>query len=77
MNVLVRTENIKDKFYDLAKKLPTFIATFPLLFALSKNERNEVWTGKNLLSIVGDEIGNEENLKYEFEVEKTKKGIDR
>ena len=75
MNVLVRTENIKDKFYDLAKKLPTFIATFPLLFALSKNERNEVWTGKNLLSIVGDEIGNEENLKYEFEVEKLKKGL--
>lgn len=75
MNTLIRTENIKDKFYELAKKLPTFIGTFPLLFALSKNEREEVWKGKNSLAIVGDEIGNEENLKFTFNIEKLKEGL--
>lgn len=75
MNVLIRAENIKEKFYELAKKLPTFIGTFPLLFALSKNERNEIWSGKNPLAVVGDEIGNEENLKYTFEIKKLKKGL--
>lgn len=75
MDVLIRAENIKEKFINLAKKLPTFIATFPLLFALSKNERIEIWKGKNLLSVVGDEIGNDENLKFSFEIEKLKKGL--
>ena len=75
MNVLIKNDNIKERFYELAKKLPTFIATFPLLFALSKNERAEVWNGKNLLAVVGDEIGNEENLKFSFETEKLKLGL--
>lgn len=77
MNVLIKSDNIKGKFYELAKKLPTFIATFPLLFALSKNERDEVWSGKNLLAVVGDEIGNDENLKFSFEVEKLKQGLSK
>lgn len=75
MNVLIRAKNIKEKFYELARKLPTFIGTFPLLFALSKNERNEIWNGKNPLAVVGDEIGNDENLKYTFEIKKLKKGL--
>ncbi len=75
MNILIRTENIKNKFYELAKKLPTFIGTFPLLFALSKNERTEVWSGKNSLAIVGDEIGNDENLKFTFNIEELKEGL--
>lgn len=75
MDVLIRAENIKEKFINLAKKLPTFIATFPLLFALSKNERTEIWNGKNLLSVVGDEIGNDENLKFSFEIDKLNKGL--
>ena len=36
MNVLIKADNIKDKFYKLVEKVPTVIATFPLLFALSK-----------------------------------------
>lgn len=76
MNVLIRAENIKEKFYELARKLPTFIGTFPLLFALSKNERNEIWSGKNPLAVVGDEIGNDENLKYTFEIKKLKNGLE-
>lgn len=75
MNVLIKSDNIKEKFYNLARKLPTFIATFPLLFALSKGERSEVWDGKKLLAVVGDEIGNEENLKFSFEIEKLKLGL--
>lgn len=75
MDVLIKAENIKEKFFNLAKKLPTFIATFPLLFALSKNERTEVWNGKNLLAVVGDEIGNDENLRFSFEMEKLKQGL--
>lgn len=75
MDVLIKTDNIKEKFFNLAKKIPTFIATFPLLFALSKNERAEVWNGKNLLAIVGDEIGNDENLQFSFETEKLRKGL--
>ena len=75
MDVLIKAENIKEKFFNLAKKLPTFIATFPLLFALSKNERTEVWNGRNLLAVVGDEIGNDENLRFSFEVEKLKQGL--
>lgn len=77
MGVLIRADNIKEKFYNLVEKLPTVIATFPLLFALSKKERAEVWKGKNLLSVVGDEIGNYENLKFSFEVEKLKQGLSK
>lgn len=75
MNVLIKSNNTKEKFFELARKLPTFIATFPLLFALSKNERAEIWAGKNLLAVVGNEIGNDENLKFSFEVEQLKKGL--
>lgn len=77
MNVLIRADNIKEKFYKLVEKVPTVIATFPLLFALSKNERTEVWHGKNLLAVVGDEIGNDENLKFSFEIEKLKQGLSK
>ena len=77
MNVLIKADNIKEKFFKLVEKVPTVIATFPLLFALSKNERTEVWKGKNLLAVVGDEIGNAENLKFSFEVEKLKQGLSK
>lgn len=75
MNVLIRNEDIESKFYDLAKKIPTFIATFPLLFALSKNERQDVWNGKNDLMIVNEQLDGDDNFKYTFEIEKLKKGL--
>lgn len=77
MNVLVKTDNIKERFFELVEKVPTVIATFPLLFALSKGERNNVWSGKNLLEVAGIEIGNDENLEYSFEVEKLKHGLNQ
>lgn len=75
MDVLIKAKDIKEKFFSLARKLPTFIATFPLLFALSKNERTEAWNGKNLLAVVGDEIGNDENLQFSFEMKKLNQGL--
>lgn len=75
MNVLVKCENIKLKFFELAQKMPTFIATFPLLFALSKNERKDVWNGKNDLLVVNEQLGGSDNLKYTFEIENLKKGL--
>ena len=75
MDILIKAKDIKEKFFSLARKLPTFIATFPLLFALSKNERTEAWNGKNLLAVVGDEIGNDENLQFSFEMKKLNQGL--
>ena len=75
MDVLIKAKDIKEKFFSLARKLPTFIATFPLLFALSKNERTEVWNGRNLLAVVGDEMGNDENLQFSFEMKKLRQGL--
>lgn len=77
MNVLIKADNMKEKFYKLVEKVPTVIATFPLLFALSKNERAEVWNGKRLLSVVGDEIGNEENLTFSFEIKNLKRTLSK
>lgn len=51
MNVLIRNDEMDEVFYDLVKKLPTVINTFPLLFALSKGERDKLWRGKNKLEI--------------------------
>ncbi len=69
MNVLIRAENIKQKFYELAQKLPSFIATFPLLFALSKKEREENWQGDCTLSIVNTNVGENDYLRYSFSKE--------
>lgn len=75
MNVLIKSDDIESKFYDLAKRLPTFIATFPLLFALSKNERQDIWNGKDSLNIVNEKLDGEDNFKYTFEIERLKKGL--
>ncbi len=75
MNVLIKCDDMKSKFIDLAKKLPTFIATFPLLFALSKNERKEVWKGKNQLNVVNEDLLSKDNFSYSFDVNVLKKGL--
>lgn len=67
MNVLIRTDDFQNKFYELAKKLPSFIATFPLLFALSKKEREENWKGSCDLAVVNTVIGENDYLRYSFE----------
>ena len=66
MNVLIRTDDIKKKFYELAKKLPSFISTFPFLFALSKKEREENWNGSSDLAVVNTSVGENDYLRYSF-----------
>ena len=75
MDVLIRKENIKEIFIELAKKMPTFIGTFPLLFALSKAEREKTWKGKYELLIANDDIASGENIKFCFDMEHLKSGI--
>lgn len=75
MNVLIKSEDIESTFYKLAKKLPTFIATFPLLFALSRSEREDVWYGKKDLKIVNEKLDGDDNFVYRFEIEKLKNGL--
>ncbi len=75
MNVLIKCENMKAKFFELAQKIPTFIATFPFLFALSKNERQDVWNGKNDLLVVNEQLDGSDNLKFTFEIKQLKKGL--
>lgn len=75
MNVLIKSKDIKTRFYDLARKIPTFVATFPLLFALSKTERQDVWLGKNELSIVNEQLDGDDNYQYSFKIEDLKKGL--
>lgn len=75
MNVLIKAENMKEQFLKLAKKLPTFIATFPLLFALSKNERLDVWKGKSELTIVNEDLDGKDNFSYSFEISVLEKGL--
>ena len=66
MNVLIRCDDMNKKFRDLVKKIPSVIQTFPLLFALSKNERNDVWNGKTKLSIVNSELDSNDNIEFDF-----------
>lgn len=75
MNVLIKNDNIESKFYELAKKIPTFVATFPLLFALSKTERQDVWSGRDILSIVNEYLDGDDNFQYSFDISKLQSGL--
>lgn len=75
MNVLIRCENIHDKFVELVRKVPTVVATFPLLFALSKDERKSVWKGKNELKVVNEDLDEDDFYSYNFDIQLIKNGI--
>ena len=68
MNVLIRCDDIHAKFVELARKLPTVIATFPLLFALSKGERKAVWKGETNLRVVNEDLDEDDFYSYNFNV---------
>ena len=73
LNVLVKVnENeFKNKFINLINKVPSVIKTFPLLFALSKKEREEILKRKNTLKILENENLNQDALEFDF-IEKQK-----
>lgn len=75
MNVLIRCDDMHSKFVELVKKVPTVIATFPLLFALSKDERKNVWRGKNELKVVNEDLDEEDFYSYNFDINLLKNGI--
>lgn len=75
MNVLIRCDDMHSKFVELVKKVPTVIATFPLLFALSKDERKNVWRGKNELKVVNEDLDEEDFYSYNFDIYLLKNGI--
>lgn len=75
MNSLVRCEDFDSTFKKLLKKLPTVVATFPYLFALSKSEREVIWKGKEKLIVVNTDIGKEDNLEYIFSIKHLEKGL--
>ncbi len=75
LNVLIKCENIHDKFVELIKKVPTVVATFPLLFALSKVERKNVWKGKNELKVVNEDLKENDFYSYNFDIQLIKNNI--
>ncbi|TLT08516.1 Dam family site-specific DNA-(adenine-N6)-methyltransferase [Aliarcobacter thereius] len=68
LNVLIGVEEeiFKDKFQNLLFKVPSVINAFPLLFALSKKEREELIKGKNSLKILENESLEENALEFNF-----------
>lgn len=75
MNCLVRNDNFDTCFRDLLKKLPSVVSTFPYLFALAKEERKKVWSGKEKLLVVNGVVGEEDYLEYSFSDKNIKKGL--
>ena len=72
IDVLIGLKNDNDfrnEFNKLLTKLPNTICLFPLLFGLSKTERENAWKGKYDLTVVSDALGSEDNLTYRFPVE--------
>lgn len=74
MDSLIKCNNFKEKFYELLDKLPVVITTFPLLFALSKVERDKLKNGKMELEIADHIKGVCE--KFKFDINKAKNGLD-
>lgn len=75
MNVLIRSKDFDNTFRNLLRKMPSVVATFPLLFALSKAEREKVWNGKEELKVVNDVIGENNNLVFNFDKKRISKGL--
>ncbi|ADE19731.1 type II restriction endonuclease [Mycoplasma crocodyli] len=64
LNSLIRVKNFKERFIELLTKVPSVIATFPLLFALSRNERKVLEKGKSKLKILN--LAKSFYYKYSF-----------
>jgi hypothetical protein len=78
LNILINVDDneFELKFYELLRKLPSVIKTFPLLFALSKKERENIWKGKDVLHILEDANLDKDTLEYDFSIETKLSDID-
>ena len=54
------------QFRELVLKLPKVVLLFPFLFGLAKVDRERLYKGKESLCIIHEEIGEEDNLTYQF-----------
>lgn len=63
----------KEKFYELLDKLPTVVAFFPMLLAISKSDRDKLKKGKSKLEIIDFKDLTYEN--YEFDLKKLKEDL--
>ena len=71
LNTLIRNAT-KEKFYELVKKLPTVVCTFPLLIAVAKADRNKIVKGKKELVIVDIHDMDKDFLRYDLSKTHTK-----
>lgn len=68
LNVLIKVDDneFENKFINLLNKVPSVIKTFPLLFALSKKERELILKGKDTLKVLENENLNQDALEFDF-----------
>lgn len=68
MDILIgcKESDFKDNFFTLVSKLPNVVLLFPFLFGLAKNEREQLYKGKNKLTIIQDELDCADHLVYSF-----------
>jgi hypothetical protein len=72
MNCLIKNNNFDNQFRSLLQMLPSVVATFPLLFALSKGERESFWNGNDKLVIVNSQMEHEDDMSFSFNIERLK-----
>lgn len=75
MDVLIKCKDFNTVFKELLMKLPSVVAVFPLLFALSKSERESVWSGKENLKIVNSKLEHEDGMAFSFNTKILKKPL--
>jgi len=62
----VKNKNYDDNFKKIVKRFPTVINVLPALFALSKDERENLRKGKDVLKVVNIGALEEDLLEYRF-----------
>lgn len=68
MDILIgcKDDDFKCKFVTLISKLPHVVLLFPFLFGLAKSEREQLYKGKDKLTIIQDELDSVDHLVYSF-----------
>lgn len=68
LNALVKNKNYDDDFKKIVRRFPTVINILPALFALSKDERENLRKGKDVLKVVNIDALEEDLLEYRFNI---------
>ncbi len=69
MDILIGCKDdllFKSRFTSLISKLPHVVLLFPFLFGLAKNDRIRLYQDKENLSIIQNQLGDDDNLIYNF-----------